>query len=300
MSSIFSNTLLTNPTFTPNITAEPIARKALLDSTHESPLTFLSDSQVYLLKGGFTAEVIQEPGTKLLRAGLLEKARQEMGDVLLSAFERGDDEAETFLGGNKFTKVGIWVDWLVVIRKKDKIMAFSTASFVAPYHIYLNAAMVRPEEQSTGIGFMASALLWKIAVEDVKERLILEPVVVCRTRNRNVVSVMLKVMNDAVISTEKDLTAEIKATFRKTADYLHCEYDDQIGISKEAYPEGLPFGTKGNNDRIVSALQCLGPRDGCFVAGHLNLSYLNRIVEHSRRKEEERCRELMTAANISI
>ncbi len=249
---------------------------------------YFESSEYYQLKGGFEAEIIQDPGRKIMAAGLFKQVTEELGDVLLKAFEQDESDADKFLSGDKLTKVAVWVDWLVVVRKKGNPVAFGAGSFVTPYLFYLNAAMVMPEYQPSGVGLVANALLWKIAVENAERQGYKEPDIVVRTHNRNVASVFLHSLRDVKLSTEPIRDLYTRMILERTAEYLNCKIDRLTGVSYDVYPEGLPAGTKTKNQRINDAFEWVGPRDACYISGRLNMSYLSKILKRCAQKYEHR------------
>ncbi len=238
---------------------------------------YFANSKFFQLKGGFEAEVIHKPGYKFLNGNMIGRVVEELGPVLLAAFGKEDIDSDKFLSGNRFTRVAVWVDWLVVVRKNRRPVAFSSASMIPPFLMYLNAAMVLPEFQVTGVGLVASALLWKTAVEETRKKVMLEPDIVCRTHNRNVASVLLHLLKDAKLSTEA-LDLNSKRTFAKVAKYLGCGYDEASGVSRNVYPDELPNGSKTNNVRINEAFEKIGPQDACYVIGRLDELYTEKLL----------------------
>ena len=239
---------------------------------------YLGESRLHHLKGGFTAEVIQDPGDRLIQAGLFARASEELADVALAAFGKPARERDTYVPQHVIAKNALWVDWLVVVRKRNQPVAFGSATFIAPGLLYLSSAMVVPSEQPSGVGVVANSLLWKLAVETAMMQGMPEPEVVCRTHNRNVASVLLHLLKDGRLSSEAAGDVQAQAVFMKTANHLHCEYDPETGVSQNVYPEGLPAGTKTNDARLNAAFRHVGPCAACYVAGHLNLRYITRLV----------------------
>jgi len=249
-------------------------------------LRYLNDSLLYELKGGFVAEVIQNPGEKFLRAGVMNQVYQELSFVALEAFGKTQTEAETYVPQDVLAKNAIWVDWLIVVRKKGHPVAFGSATYITPFLLYLSSAMVLPAEQPTGVGVVANSLLWKLAVQEAKDNGLSEPDIICRTHNRNVASVLAQILRNSKISTENSRDTEAQLIFMKTANHLHCNYNPETGISQNVYPEGLPAGTKTKDARINQAFQHLGPQDACYVTGMLRMDFVNKLVGKYVRPHE--------------
>jgi GNAT superfamily N-acetyltransferase len=246
--------------------------------------TYFADSDIYQIRNEFMAEVIYRPGSKAADPDLMEKMKEELGDVLLQAFGKTRTDAHIFLAGEKFTKVAINVDYLVVVRRNGKPVAYGAGNYIAPYIFYFNSLMVLPRYQRVGVGFYISGLLWKYAIQEARERRYIEPDIVCRTHNRNIASAVIKLMRTCQISTEKDANKYSRMIFQKTADFLHCEIDPATGISKNVYPAGLPEGTKTADDRVNLAFSQVGPQDGIYIAGKLDQDYINGILAASVRE----------------
>lgn len=245
------------------------------------PEGYFADSDYFRVRKEYVAEVIYQPEDKVRRAGLTETLIEELGGILLEAFGRTWKDAETFLGGDHFTKVAISVDYLVVIRKDGRPVAYGAGSFLSPTLFYLNSLMVRPKYQRVGLGFFASALLWRYADEHASNRGQVEPTAVCRTHNRNVASGFLRLLRESDISTELDRTSAVRTIFKRTASLLGCGYDEATGISRNVYPDELPAGTKTVESRINRAFDELGPKDGLYIAGKLNQGFLSDLLrEH--------------------
>lgn len=247
---------------------------------------YLEDSRLYEIKGGFTAEVIQNPGNAFIQAGITCRVSEELSAVVLRAFNRTTEEIQVYASQEVMDKNAIWVDWLIVVRKNGLPVAFGSASFITPSLLYLNGAMVVPEEQITGIGVIANSLLWKIAVDDAQWRGISSVDIVCRTHNRNVASVLLHILEESVLSTECKSEPHAHDLFQKTAAYLKCNYDPNMGISVGVYPEGLPAGTKSKSERINAGFEHVGPRDACYVLGRLDDDYVRCLLKRQVRPME--------------
>ncbi len=239
---------------------------------------YFKDSFKYKIGGGFSAEVIHHPGDKFIEAGIIEKVQKELSYVAIMAFRKEMDEIDTYVPQNVISKNAIWVDWLVIVRKNKIPVAFGSATYLTPFLLYLSSAMVLPVEQPTGVGVLANALLWKLAVEEAVANGVGAPEIVCRTHNKNVASVMLHVLREVKISTENTTDLEEQKIFIKTANHLNCNYNFNTGISYNVYPEGLPFGTKISNERISEAFKDIGPSDACYISGKLNSNFIEKLL----------------------
>jgi len=204
-----------------------------------------------------------------------------LSDALLQAFGKTPLDADTFLSGDKFTKVSLTVDYLIVVRRNHRPVAFGAGNFITPFLFYFNSLMVLPKYQRVGLGFYISALLWKYAILESRRQGYLEPDIVCRTHNRNVASGFLGYLREGQISTERNLSLYSQMIFEKTAKFLKCEIEPTTGISRSVYPAGLPQGTKMENERILNAFSQLSERDACYVTGKLNEDYVNGVLASS-------------------
>ncbi|MEW6515736.1 MAG: GNAT family N-acetyltransferase [candidate division FCPU426 bacterium] len=239
---------------------------------------YLESSTIYQLRGGVEAEVINNPKFKFAQAGIEEHAKEELGNILIRSFGYNADQNGMFLDGNRFNRVAIDVDWLVVVRKKSQPIAFGAGTFITPFLFYVNSAMVLPEYQPLGIGSIAIALLLKIAREYALDINKYEPDIVCRTHNRSAASALLPALVDSKISSEIDKTTYSQMIFERTANHLKCSYDKTTGISKDVYPCELPTNEKVSNKRIIEAFRHLESRDACYVTGKLNVRFINRLL----------------------
>jgi hypothetical protein len=262
-------------------------QSVLFPKVQTLPDRYLAESEIYHLKGGFEAEVIHNPGDKFLKAGILNQVSQELKAVVLAAFEKNNEDAETYVPRHTLAKNALWVSWLIVVRKHNSPVAFGSATFITPSLLYLSSAMVLPQEQPTGVGVIANALLWKLAVEEAGTRGIDDVDIICRTHNRSVASVLLHIFENGKLSTES-LDADSRAIIHRTASYLGCEYDESTGISYDAYPEGLPAGLNSRSQRINEGFKQVGPKDACYVLGRLDLDYTDRLIARQAKRVVEK------------
>lgn len=255
----------------------------IIPSPATEPKGYFHDSDFYQIRKEYIAEVIYRPEEKMRRAGLLDKVTDELGGILLEAFNKTDKDTETFLGGSHFTKVAISVDYLVVIRKDGHPAAYGAGSFLTRTIFYFNSLMVRPKYQRVGLGFFASALLWQAARTYVNNHGLAEPDIVCRTHNRNVATGFLRLLRESDISNESGLSEHARGIFRETTKLLECPFDSETGISRNAYPDALPEGTKTSNERVNRAFNNLGSFDGLFITGKLNHGFVNDLLSENVR-----------------
>jgi len=239
---------------------------------------YFQDSSMFQLKGGFTAEIIHQPGPKAGESGILPQLQHELGAVVLAAFNKPADEAEKYAPESVMVKNIIDVDWLVVVRKNGRPVACGSCSYITSYILYLNSAMVMPEYQSTGIGFISNGLLWRMAIAENHRQGLGEPELVCRTHNRNVASVLLHTFEHGHLSTEPHKNLYVQMVMKKVVNYLQCNYDERTGVSHGVYPEGLPEGTKTMNERVTRGFSGVGPTDACYVVGNLDHEYMERVL----------------------
>jgi hypothetical protein len=252
----------------------------------ELPVTqgYLEDSEFYQIRGGLIAEVIQNPFVKFIDKGITERVIQDLRKVTLAAFGKTEDQTDLYASDEVMRKNAIMVDWLIVVRKKDRLVAFSSASFITRSLLCLNAAMVVPEEQPTGVGVIASSLMWELAVDNARRRGVLDPDIVARTHNRNAASVLLHIFKNSKLSTEPGLDNHTNSLIEKTADYLGCVIDKQKGISYNVYPEGLPAGTKSQSQRINAGFENVSSCDACYVSGRLDIAYTQKLIQRKVKK----------------
>ncbi len=276
-----------SPVFVPTAQVNPANAILKFEKASEKTTRYTENSTIYRLKGGFEAEVIKQPSRRIKDQPILNRIYQELRIVTLRAFNKDISEAETYVPRYVMEKNVLDVDWLIVVRKYNQPVAFGAGTYVTPFIFYLNGAMVHPDYQSTGVGLIANSLLWKIVCDEVKDMGLGEADFVCRTHNRNVASVMLHVFEEGYISTEKECSSDHCRIFNKTANKIGGHYCPQSGIAKNAYPEGLPCGTKITNMRINNAFVGLGEKDGLFVAGKMKYHYLQNILKKNVKEIHE-------------
>lgn len=239
------------------------------------------ESELYQLKGGFVAEVIQSPTNKMRQSGTYYKAFRELQLVTMKAFEKSLKTAHIYAPKKVVEKNVLNVDWLIVVRKQNRPVGYSSASYLSPFLVCLNSAIVDANFQAAGVGFVCGALLLKLINEKATDLGLLPLDYVCRTHNRNVASIMQQVLKGSVFSTEKNLSNEFKDNFTKMTKYLDCHYDEINGISKNVYPIGLPTGTKVSNPRINDVFKNVGDRDAVYITGQLNASRIEKLLQRN-------------------
>lgn len=253
---------------------------------------YIEDSEFHSYAKGITIELIKDPARKLMRAGMFEQVIDELRDVVLAAFEKPFSEHEKYAPQHTMSKNVIWVDWLAVARRNNRPVAFSAATFIQPDLLYLNSAMVIPEEKATQIGAMINPLLWKNIFDFQQSHGLTEFQLVCRTHNRDVVSGLLHAFLNGRISTETNLDSRTIATFSHVAKYLECTLDS-YGVSRDVYPEGLPSGHVTNRKRVTEAFRNVGERDACYLLGYLNYKYVEQVCRHYNRENNSMPEPLM-------
>lgn len=254
--------------------------------------SYAIQSEHYSLKGDFTMELIENPWINITTSNK-KRLKNELGHVLMGAFEKKEEDAQQFLSGSKLEKVAVLVDWLIVVRDKGFPVAFGSGSFISPSVFYLNGAMVLPQYQSTGVGLLSNALMWKRAVEERQKQGDGIPYFICRTHNKNVASVLTGFLDESTISTEEGINPKVQMICKKTADFLACHYDETTGVCNNVYPSELPKGSKKNNSRIEKAFHSVGTLDACFIVGKLNLNLTQRLIDRMKitRLDKENDRE---------
>lgn len=282
------------------MTGTLVERPAVLPEAAElRPATggeaYFADSELYQIRKEYQAEVICHPQTKAGFAQLQARLIDELGDVLLAAFGKTRDDAETFLSGEKFTKVAVHVDYLVVIRREGKPVAFGAANYITPFLLYFNSLMVMPKYHRVGLGFYIAALLWKYAIPESQQFGYLEPDIICRTHNRAIATALIRVLRDGHFSSEQSASAYAKMLFKKTDEHLHCA-TDECGIARNVYPAGLPEGNKTTDLRVLNAFAEVGPKDGLYLTGKLDQGYINGILDAHARPLNARCEREAVAA----
>jgi len=260
---------------------------------YPSPKQYCHDSEFYQIRGGFVAEVIYNPFTRFMENGILHRVINDLRRVTLRAFGKTEKQAEIYAPDQIIRKNAIFVDWLTVVRKDTKVVAYTAASFIDDDILYLHASMVLPEFQSHGgLGIVPHMYVWKKLLESKLVNRQEKFRVVGRTRNQGVVSMMSHVLEKVMISGDNSLSLEYRQIFTKTAEVLKSPYDEENGIAKNVYPKGLPNGsgkTNGEYDKLFFGLdEC----DAFFIAGRVDvrrmLRLLNReLVNNSYRTNQK-------------
>lgn len=248
---------------------------------------YCADSETYQLKGGFIAELIQNPAVRFLEKGILDQVVTDLQEVTMSAMGKTTDEVDIFAPTKVITKNAIYVDWLTVVRKEGRVVAFAASSFIDRDLLYIQSTMVRQEYQThNGLGSIPNLYLWERIVE--RRRMAGGPEIyfVARTHNKNIASLLLHVLDNDILSTEiKENNHQCRDIMKRTIKYLECNYDENSGISKNVYPEGIPAGNKTSSNRINDCFRNIGPKDACYIIGTLNLSITKRFVRAGMKKE---------------
>ncbi len=244
----------------------------------ESPITecYLENSEFYRIRGGFVAEVIQNPFVKFIDKGMTERVIRDLRKVTLAAFCKTEDQAEIYASDEVMRKNAVFADFLTVIRKDKRIVAYSSCGFIESDLIYAHASMVVPEFQScSGLGILPNIYLWN----KLFKRNLRPLRVVVRTRNKDVASLVRHVWDDLTISGEEDRSEEFKYVFRRTSEVINSPYDEETGIIKNVYPNGLTTGSVKHSNKLNELFLKLDLHDAFFVAGRVNYSKITKIIK---------------------
>ncbi|MCK5243552.1 hypothetical protein KAR34_13975 [bacterium] len=258
----------------------------VLDSSRKY---YLESSEFYQLRGGFEAEVIQNPLFKFIEKGIMDKVTRDLQKVTLKAFVKPESQMDIFAPEDVVRKNAIFADWLTVIRKGTKIIAFGSQTHIGQNVLCLNSAMVDPEYQSKGaFGILMQMYIWQKILGQKFVGRENELRIVMRTRNKDVASIMTHVLSNVKISGDPETTEDQVRFYEIVANALQSPYEQQTGILRNVYPEGLPNGTNGRNEKINTLFPKLGAKDAYFVAGEVNMKSSARLL----RRELERIYQL--------
>jgi hypothetical protein len=245
------------------------------------PKCFFQDSEFYQIRGGFIAEVINNPALKGIKQGVVSEMIVELTKVTLSSFGKTEDQKETYASEKIIRKNAILVDWLTVVRFGSSIVAYAASSYLddQKQNLYFNATIVDQAYQSKG--GLGSINHMFILEKILKERMDFESNtldLITRTRNKNVARLMDSVLNGMKISTDDNLALSEKKRFANLADLIGGSYDATTGIDKNVYPVGLPSGAE-KSDEINKSFECLGECDGVLISGKINYQRICKFLK---------------------
>jgi len=230
-------------------------------------------SQIFTLSRYYDVEIVHQPYHEAT-VDIAEK----LWNVLMRSCEKSEDEDAGYREKISIWKVALNVDYLVLASRQDQLVAFTSGSYIDRELFYINAAMVLPEFQATGIGgFLTCMLAFNPVIANLQAG-IEETHMVCRTQNRQAASLFLHACEGAAISTEP-LSDRVRSLLMKTTAFLHCDLEAATGITRNIYPEGLPKGCEIHNDRINRAFAGLGPTDACYIIGRLKLPLVTHLLK---------------------
>ena len=247
----------------------------------ESPITecYLENSEFYQIRGGFIAEVIQNPFVKFIDKGMTERVIQDLRKVTLAAFGKTEDEAEIYASDEVMRKNAVLVDWLTVVRKGTRIVAYTSASYIERNILYLNSSIVDPEFQChSGLGILPHMYVWQEILESRLSFKTHNLTIVGRTCNKAAVSVMEHVWERVMISGEDNVSSEYQQIFKETAKVLSSSYEEATGIAKDVYPVGLPNGSGMHNEKLNKLFNKLKLCDAFYIAGKVNIKKVMKFV----------------------
>jgi hypothetical protein len=245
---------------------------------YSPPKYYFESSEFYQIRGGFTAEFIENPTMKIIgMTGLQQRIIYDLKRVTLAAFGKDKSQEEIYAPDQVIMKNCILVDSLTIIRKGSEVVAFASSSFLDDDILYENASMVDPKYQgSVGLGMIPPMYVWSKIFEKRPE-LINRLKITGRTCNQEVVSMLDHVLENMVVSGQDDLDKKDVDLFEKVASELSCNYDLETGILKEVYPEGL---TKGKQkQKFAETFAKLGPKDGYLLAGKVKYMHVCRLLK---------------------
>lgn len=257
-----------------------IPQVALIDTgIQESEVgeKYFEDSEVYHLKGGFEIEFIRKPKMKLFSDSTRARITKELGDILLKAFNKDGSNGKELVTEEKIFELALNTDVLLVGRKNNVPLAFHSGVLIEPWLYYSKATFVDPAEQNAGLGLISIFLAaHKEVITHLGSGSV--PWVVTRTRNFMVARMVENGCEYYKISTESDLDDFSQNVFRMTAEYLKNDLDEFTGIVKNVYLPGIPQGPRPKDERIRNAMEVLGPRDACYIAGKMNSKRVSMVV----------------------
>jgi|GEM_PF-2814082 len=239
----------------------------------ESTDRYFRHSACYHIKYECTAELIRNPAKHDPIPGYAAMTR-ELWDVLLEACGQDESRSDYYHSIIHIEKIAVFVDYLLVVRKHGRPVAFMAGTFISREWFYFNTAVVIPRFQEVGLGSIMTGLFCHTVIHDAA-RIGIDPFFVCRTQNRKVLQALLGSFVNGKISTEAGLPDTHRDIFQTIAARLGCGIDSR-GISRNVYPAGMPKCENEIKDpRIQQATAALGPQDACYVAGRIN----RRLVE---------------------
>jgi hypothetical protein len=226
-------------------------------------------SHTLLLSNKFNVEIVfrpyNEPNADL---------DNELWTVLMRSCEKDEKDELQYKGKINIRKVAINVDYLILASVANHLVAFTSGSYVSDNIFYVNAAMVLPEYQASGLGGVLICLLaLKPVILNLQRKI--KTYLICRTQNRKAASILVNGCDNAKISTEP-LDSDAEHVVEETVSFLHCGFESKSGITHDVYPEGLPKGYEIHDDRINHAFAALGPTDACYVLGLARM----RVIAH--------------------
>ena len=249
----------------------------------ESPVTecYIESSEFYRIRGGFIAEVIQNPFVKFIDKGMTERVIQDLRKVTLAAFGKTEAQAEVYASDEVMRKNAILVDWLTVVRKGTRIVAYTTGSIIERDVFYTNATMVIPEYQrNSGLGIVPNIYIWNKLLGKRMHLVSGDIKLVCRTQNKSIVSLLTHIWEEMIISGENNISDENKQMFKKIAESTNSSYEENNGISRNVYPGNLPKGKdNGHTNRFKEMFEKLGVRDAFYVAGKANARKFKKVIK---------------------
>jgi hypothetical protein len=241
---------------------------------------YFETSEFYKIRGGFVAEVIQNPSVKFLEKGILNQVTQDLTMVTLAAFGKRMEEKEMYAPEKVIHKNGIFVDWLTVIRAGSEIIAYTSASYLGKEILYLNAAMVNMNFQSaSGLGIIPHLYLWTKLLDHRHDQESLTLNIVMRSRNKDVANIMSHVLKNEKISGETNLTFEEKMLFSHVAKQIGSSYDENTGINFDVYPNGLPGGSDKHGEKLNMIFSKLGECDAYLISGKANYLRMKKLLQ---------------------
>lgn len=266
------------PVFVPTAQVNPANTIFNFERTFEKMSRYTETSTIYKLKGGFEAEVIQNPGVKFIERRIFMAVMNELRLVTLKAFGKSMEESATYTPDAVMHKNVMFVDWLIVVRKEGKVIAYTTGSYIDQNVFYTNATMVLPEYQkSNGLGIIPNMFLWKKISDSKHNSNGIK--LVCRTRNKNVVSLLSHIWVDMKISADDNISMEDKKSFKYIAEHIDVKYNYHKGITEDVYPGKLPCGDENHHVKeYKEVFEKLSERDGFYVCGQVNLKKINSIL----------------------
>lgn len=242
---------------------------------------YFESSEFYQIRGGFIAEVIQNPAVKALETGIMEQIVDDLTLVTLASFGKDVSQKDLYASEKVIKKNAIFVDWLTVVREDSKIVAYAASSYldVKKAILYFNATIVDEKYQLKG--GLGSINHMYIIAKILESRGDLESnslSLLTRTRNKNVARLMDSVLKNMKISGQDDLGLDDKEFFNSVAKSIDGIFDCATGITRNIYPAGLPFGSE-KADNINEIFCKLGECDAYLISGKINYDKISKFIK---------------------